>query len=67
MRYDMAIIGAGPAGLSAALNASVRNKNIILFGVDSPSLMIFKDGVLKESLVGFQSKDVLEQAIGKYL
>ena len=38
MRYDMAIIGAGPAGLSAALNASVRNKNIILFGVDSPSL-----------------------------
>ena len=32
-----------------------------------PSLMIFKDGVLKESLVGFQSKDVLEQAIGKYL
>lgn len=32
-----------------------------------PSLMIFKDGVLKQTLVGFQSKDVLEQAIGKYL
>lgn len=32
-----------------------------------PSLMIFKDGKLQETLVGFQSKDVLEQAIGKYL
>ena len=38
MGYDFAIIGAGPAGLSAALNASIRNKNIILFGIDSPSL-----------------------------
>ncbi len=38
MRYDLAIIGAGPAGLSAALNASIRNKNVILFGLDSPSL-----------------------------
>lgn len=28
----MAIIGRGPAGLSAALNASIRNKNIIVFG-----------------------------------
>lgn len=32
-----------------------------------PSLMIFENGVLKETLVGFQSKDVLEEAIGKYL
>ena len=32
-----------------------------------PSLMIFKDGVLKEALVGFQAKDVLEKAMGKYL
>lgn len=32
-----------------------------------PSLMIFKDGVLKETLVGFQAKDVLEKAMGKYL
>lgn len=28
---DIAIIGGGPAGLSAALNASVRNKSILLF------------------------------------
>ena len=31
-RYDIAIIGSGPAGLSAALNAKIRNKSFILFG-----------------------------------
>ena len=38
MRYDLAIIGAGPAGLSALLNAKIRNKSVIIFGTDSPSL-----------------------------
>lgn len=32
MRYDVAIIGTGPAGLSAAITLKIRNKNIILFG-----------------------------------
>ncbi len=32
MRYDIAIIGTGPAGMSAAINAKLRNKNIIVFG-----------------------------------
>ena len=32
MRYDIAIIGSGPAGLSSAIDAKIRNKNIILFG-----------------------------------
>ena len=31
-RYDIAIIGTGPAGVSAAITAKVRNKNILLFG-----------------------------------
>ena len=31
-RYDIAIIGSGPAGLSAALNAKIRKKNFVLFG-----------------------------------
>jgi len=31
-RYDIAIIGTGPAGLEAAINAKIRNKKIILFG-----------------------------------
>lgn len=30
--YDVAIIGGGPAGLSAALNVKIRNKSFILFG-----------------------------------
>ena len=32
MRYDIAIIGTGPAGISAAITAKLRNKNIVLFG-----------------------------------
>lgn len=31
-RYDLAIVGSGPAGLAAAINAKIRNKNIIVFG-----------------------------------
>lgn len=31
-----------------------------------PSLMIFENGVLKETLVGFQSRDVIEEAVKKY-
>lgn len=38
MTYDIAIVGAGPAGLSAALNSKVRNKSVILFGKDSQKL-----------------------------
>ncbi len=42
MRYDIAIIGSGPAGLSAAINAKIRNKNIIVFGSDILSNKIVK-------------------------
>jgi len=31
-RYDIAIIGTGPAGVSAAITAKVRNKKILLIG-----------------------------------
>jgi thioredoxin reductase (NADPH) len=31
-RYDIAIIGTGPAGLSAAITATIRNKKILLLG-----------------------------------
>ena len=31
-RYDVAIIGTGPAGLSAAITLKIRNKSVILFG-----------------------------------
>jgi thioredoxin reductase (NADPH) len=41
-RYDVAIIGTGAAGLSAAINAKVRNKNIILFGTKELSYKLAK-------------------------
>ena len=31
-RYDIAIIGTGPAGLSAAITATIRNKRVLLLG-----------------------------------
>lgn len=42
MRYDIAIIGTGPAGVSAALTARSRNKNLILIGSESGSDKIRK-------------------------
>lgn len=41
-RYDVAIVGSGPAGLSAAINAKIRNKNIIVFGSRDLSTKLFK-------------------------
>lgn len=41
-RYDIAIIGSGPAGLSAAVNAKIRNKNIIVFGSKELSYKLMK-------------------------
>ena len=31
-RYDVAVIGTGPAGLSAAVTATIRNKSVLLLG-----------------------------------
>ncbi|SHJ47665.1 NAD(P)/FAD-dependent oxidoreductase [Tepidibacter formicigenes] len=42
MRYDVAIIGSGPGGLSAAINAKIRNKNIIVFGNSNLSEKVVK-------------------------
>lgn len=41
-RYDIAIIGTGPAGISAAITAKVRNKKILLLGREpySPKIQI---------------------------
>ncbi|WP_139905823.1 NAD(P)/FAD-dependent oxidoreductase [Clostridium thermarum] len=41
-RYDVAIVGSGPAGLSAAVNAKIRNKEIILFGYSDLSNKLIK-------------------------
>ena len=42
MRYDIAIIGAGPAGISAAITAKVRNKNIVLIDKKNVSEKVTK-------------------------
>lgn len=39
---DIAIIGAGPAGLSAAINARIRNKTVKIFGNDPTTSYIYK-------------------------
>jgi len=40
--YDLAIIGAGPAGLSAAINATIRNKKVIVFETEKASTSLSK-------------------------
>lgn len=42
MRYDVAIVGSGPAGLSAAINAKIRNKSTIIFGNENLSNKLVK-------------------------
>ncbi|BBF45103.1 thioredoxin reductase [Lachnospiraceae bacterium KM106-2] len=54
-RYDLAIIGTGPAGLSAALNAKIRNKKFILFGSKTLSNKLEKAHKINNYL-GFYSK-----------
>lgn len=49
-RYDMAIIGTGPAGLEAAITAKVRNKNILLLGSKDLSTKIEKAHTIKNYL-----------------
>jgi thioredoxin reductase (NADPH) len=41
-RYDVAILGTGPAGLEAAINCKIRNKNIIIFGNNNLSTKLSK-------------------------
>ncbi len=39
-RVDIAVIGTGPAGISAAINAKIRNKTFILFGSEKLSAKV---------------------------
>lgn len=49
-RYDVAIIGSGPAGISAAINAKVRNKSVVVFGDKDLSNKIVKAPEIKNYL-----------------
>lgn len=69
-RYDIAIVGSGPAGLSAAINARIRNKNIILFGYKDLSNKLVKASKINNYLgfydiTGEQLKDNFQNHIEK--
>ena len=65
-RYDIAIIGSGPAGLSAALNAKIRNKKFILFGNNDLSSKLVKAPKVNNYLgfVGKNGEDLKNQLKG---
>ena len=54
-RYDLAITGSGPAGLSAALNARIRKKGFIIFGTKELSGKLTKAEKINNYL-GFYGK-----------
>lgn len=49
---DVAIVGCGPAGLSAAINAKVRKKSLILHGVEFCTAKLHKSPSI-ENYLGF--------------
>lgn len=55
VRYDIAIIGSGPAGISAALNAKIRKKNFIIFGTNDLTNKLTKAQKINNYL-GFYGK-----------
>ncbi len=49
-RYDIAIIGTGPAGLSAAVTAAIRNKSVLLLGSRELSPKVTKAHAIRNYL-----------------
>jgi thioredoxin reductase (NADPH) len=49
-RFDIAVIGTGPAGLEAAITAKVRNKNVLLIGSRGLSPKVEKAHAIKNYL-----------------
>ncbi|MDK2585173.1 NAD(P)/FAD-dependent oxidoreductase [Romboutsia sedimentorum] len=68
MRYDIAIVGSGPAGLSAAINGKIRNKNIIVFGNENLSNKLVKAPSI-DNYLGFYdiSGDELKDKFKKHI
>jgi thioredoxin reductase (NADPH) len=67
-RYDIAIIGSGPAGISAALNARIRKKKFIIFGNKELTSKLTKAHKINNYL-GFYGKSgkELQEEFSKHL
>lgn len=67
-RFEIAIIGSGPAGLSAAINAKIRNKKFIIFGSKELSPKLMKAHAVN-NYPGFYGKSgkELAEAFGQHL
>ncbi len=67
-RFDLAIIGTGPAGLEAAITAKIRNKNILLLGNKDLSLKVNKAHLIKNYLgIPEVSGESLSESFKKHL
>lgn len=69
-RYDIAVIGSGPAGLTAAINSKVRNKDVIIFGNKNISYKLMKAPKINNYLgfydiTGEQLKNKFSEHIAK--
>ena len=63
---DMAIIGAGPAGLSAAINARIRNKEVKVFGNDPTTSYLYKAERVDNyiGMLGATGQEMIESFVG---
>lgn len=46
-RYDIAVIGSGPGGISAAITSKIRNKSLLLFGTGELSEKVQKAELIR--------------------
>lgn len=70
-RYDIIIIGSGPGGVSAAINAKIRNKSVKIFGNQELSSKMLKAAKINNYLgfydiSGEQLKDIFKKHIEKF-
>lgn len=63
-RYDIAIVGSGPAGITAAINGKIRNKKVIIFGYNNLSKKLFLAPKI-DNYVGFHGISGKE-LVGKF-
>lgn len=63
---DIAIIGAGPAGLSAAINGVIRNKTVKVFGNDPSTSYLYKAERVDNyiGMFGATGKEMIEAFVG---